>query len=211
MANTTIYLIRHGEIDNPQNIIYGRVVDLSLNETGYKQMERLGNWFKNKGVKPNIIYTSPLRRTIQSAEGLSEIFSNIPIKKDEDLQEVSVPGLEKYTIDWLASIGGDVYAYQGKEMKDVSIEQPAVQAERIVRTIRRVIHRHFGKTIVLISHGDPLIFGLWKLLYPHKPFPQYHSLKRKGLYLQKGEAWRLVFDEHENLIKHQLMSPKDVQ
>lgn len=52
---TEVYLIRHGEVENPKKIIYGRTVDVSLNEAGFKQLEDLGKSLKSEGVVPMVI------------------------------------------------------------------------------------------------------------------------------------------------------------
>ncbi|MBO0452158.1 histidine phosphatase family protein [Candidatus Enterococcus murrayae] len=78
-----IYLIRHGETEyNRRRLFYGKS-DISLNETGIEQANWLAEKFK-EGKIDAVIYTSSLRRTIETAK---LIFPNQPIISLEDLDE----------------------------------------------------------------------------------------------------------------------------
>ncbi len=66
----TFYLIRHGETEmNVKNIFRGRL-EIPLNENGKNQLKALGKVLKNKGIE--IIYSSPLKRSMMSAKILSQ-------------------------------------------------------------------------------------------------------------------------------------------
>jgi probable phosphoglycerate mutase len=61
-----LYFIRHGETDlNLQHRCQGRQ-DISLNATGREQMKRTAE--KMAGVRLDAIYSSPLKRAVESAE-----------------------------------------------------------------------------------------------------------------------------------------------
>ncbi len=64
----TIHLIRHGQTDfNKQGIIQGSGIDSDLNETGRWQASRFYEFYKEQNY--HHIYTSKLKRAIQSVEG----------------------------------------------------------------------------------------------------------------------------------------------
>ncbi len=42
MPLTTVYFIRHGEVYNPDRVLYGNVVDVPLSEVGFDQIRALG-------------------------------------------------------------------------------------------------------------------------------------------------------------------------
>lgn len=65
---TKIYIVRHGETQwNKEEVFRGRK-DIPLNETGQKQAEMVGLYFRNKGI--NRILSSPLVRAVQTAEAV---------------------------------------------------------------------------------------------------------------------------------------------
>jgi len=62
-----VYFIRHGEVNNPEELIYGRLPGFGLTEKGEKQANKAGKYLKSLGVAPQVIITSPLLRTKTTA------------------------------------------------------------------------------------------------------------------------------------------------
>jgi len=61
----TLYLVRHGQASFASDD-YDR-----LSELGARQCERLGEWFREKGVRFEGVITGTLRRHTQSCEALA--------------------------------------------------------------------------------------------------------------------------------------------
>jgi len=79
---TEIILVRHGQTEwNTQLIFRGRN-DIPLNERGYKQASALAGALKERNI--DAIYTSPLRRAVETAQPVATLF---------DLEVVPVQGL----------------------------------------------------------------------------------------------------------------------
>ena len=68
---TEIFLIRHGDPDNPEKIIYDGTI--SLSKFGKEKMRKFGGMLRAMNVIPNAVISSPFLRTMQSAE---EIMKN---------------------------------------------------------------------------------------------------------------------------------------
>ena len=63
----TLILLRHGESEwNSKNLFAGWV-DVNLNEKGIGEAKRGGDLLKSEGLLPDVVHTSVLRRTIQTA------------------------------------------------------------------------------------------------------------------------------------------------
>ena len=70
MTMTSIYLVRHGQTAwNKEEIFRGRT-DIPLDETGLRQAELAGQYFKD--LKVHGIYSSPLTRAWQTAERIAQ-------------------------------------------------------------------------------------------------------------------------------------------
>lgn len=205
MKLTTIYFFRHGEVDNPNGIIYGSSVDVPLNQKGHLQMQKFGKYLKDKRVNPSAIYISDLIRSKESANEIAKSFKNIQIVQDIRLKDLIQPGLEKYTFEWIKSVGGDLYNYHGEERKNFELEAPEHQVERIIAVLLDILKKHGGETVFVVSHGDPLLFAMWRLLHPAGEIPPYKTLV-KDYYLEKGTAWKVVFDESNQVIEYELVS-----
>ncbi len=82
-----IYLIRHAEsIANTQSIYQGQTYDTDLSELGKKQVRVLTKHLQKLNV--NKIFTSPLKRTFQTAEVLHKILDK-PLFTDRRIIETS--------------------------------------------------------------------------------------------------------------------------
>ena len=79
-----LYLFRHGETDwNKENKMQSRADNL-LNSKGLEQAKITAQILKDKNIEH--IYSSPLKRAIQTADALKNI-ANIDIEIIEDLAE----------------------------------------------------------------------------------------------------------------------------
>jgi phosphoserine phosphatase len=80
-----VYLYRHGQtLFNTKGIVQGRGVDSSLNETGKQQAAAFFDRYKD--VQFNLILTSTLKRTIETALPFEQL--NIPTKRRPELDEI---------------------------------------------------------------------------------------------------------------------------
>ncbi len=87
------YFVRHGETDwNRQCLFQGRQ-DIPLNENGVLQAKKLAEYLKTKNKKFSCIYSSVLKRAIQTSEILGTDL-NLKIKKSNLLKEISFGDLE---------------------------------------------------------------------------------------------------------------------
>ena len=64
-VKTVVHLMRHGEVHNPQGILYGRLPDFHLSELGRKMAERGAEFFAERDVVH--VVASPLDRAQETA------------------------------------------------------------------------------------------------------------------------------------------------
>lgn len=65
MPADRIHLVRHGEVHNPQRVLYGRLEGFHLSELGARMAEAAAASFAGRSV--TAVYASPLERTQESA------------------------------------------------------------------------------------------------------------------------------------------------
>jgi len=87
-----VYFVRHGEAIDDIEDRYGGWADLDLSPKGVKGAKEVGLKLKHAGVKADLILTSPLKRAVQTAEGLSEILK-APVETFVYLKERNTYGL----------------------------------------------------------------------------------------------------------------------
>src|SRR5690349_21791753 len=86
MADTRVIFVRHGNVHNPGNIVYGRLPRMRLSTRGQEDMERTAQYLAD--VPLAAIYTSPLLRARQSAAYLGRTHPEAPIRVCSWLVEV---------------------------------------------------------------------------------------------------------------------------
>jgi broad specificity phosphatase PhoE len=203
MQNTNIFLIRHGDLENPRGTIYDGTI--SLSDLGRRKMRALGRTLRERGATPDAIVSSDFLRAMQSSV---EIMSNYPdlnllIEPDPRLQDPDSPDMFGRSLVWLAEI---VDPYTHPDLQNLRIERPPSFTARMVAAIKDVLAKHQGKTVFVVSHGDPTAFAMWQLLNPGKSLPSLRELKNESgrvAYLEKGEAWRILFDDQGNVVDHE--------
>ena len=83
---STVHVIRHGEVENPQKILYGRQPGWRLSERGQAMANTLGEW--SKSIDLGALHVSPLQRAQETAAPIAAAH-NISITTDERLIEAA--------------------------------------------------------------------------------------------------------------------------
>lgn len=81
---TTVHLVRHGEVFNPEKLLYGRLPGYRLSSLGEQMAERIGDVMSKRDV--TYVVASPLERAQQTATPLANRLQQ-PIHTDDDLIE----------------------------------------------------------------------------------------------------------------------------
>ena len=81
---THVHVLRHGEVFNPEKILYGRLPGYKLSELGLKMADRAADFFKDKNI--SLVVSSPLERAQQTALPTAKQH-NLKIETDNSLIE----------------------------------------------------------------------------------------------------------------------------
>src|SRR5450755_1361467 len=65
---TTVHLVRHGEVENPHGILYGRIPGYGLSEDGRVMAKAAADFLAPRDV--TVLRSSPLERALETAEPL---------------------------------------------------------------------------------------------------------------------------------------------
>ena len=82
--STTVHVARHGEVENPKKILYGRQPGWRLSARGQEMAKVLGEW--SKGINLGALHVSPLQRAQETAAPIAKAHG-IEITTDERLIE----------------------------------------------------------------------------------------------------------------------------
>jgi broad specificity phosphatase PhoE len=151
---TRIHLIRHGEVYNPDRLLYGRLPGFGLSTDGRRQARAAGLLLN--GSPLDGLYCSPLLRARQTGREILRSVNQTRLHISTLINEVCTayeghPGAE------VDALGGDVYTGAA-----ACFEQPADVVARTRRFIERLRRRHPGGRVAAVTHGDIITFMvLW--------------------------------------------------
>lgn len=148
---TTLYLIRHGNI-NCVDCIPGRTPGLYLSSKGREQAVSISNFFKTRRL--DLIFSSPLERTIETAKPLATE-KNLQINTDDSFLEIDFG-------DWTGKNFNELefdnrwkqFHFFRNGCKIPSGELMIEVQSRIVNRIEALRKRYEGKSIAVFSHND---------------------------------------------------------
>jgi broad specificity phosphatase PhoE len=84
VTRTVVHLLRHGEVDNPTQVMYGRLSGFHLSANGRRMVQRSGAVLAERNVTH--LVSSPLERALESAAPLAEALG-LEVHTDERLIE----------------------------------------------------------------------------------------------------------------------------
>jgi broad specificity phosphatase PhoE len=151
---TKIFFVRHGEVNNPKNVCYGRLPGYPLSELGKKQAAQTAQ--ELIGCDVAAIYSSPILRTKQTAQIIGKVL-HLPVNYSDSLLEVKT-SMQGKNFDYILSKFPDVNLFASKA-NDISGDTIEDVSQRMQRFIRKIIKNYKGKNIVAVTHGDPIMLA----------------------------------------------------
>lgn len=187
-----LILVRHGETEALAHNVYCE--DSCLNEKGKRQAREVVNTLR--GVHIDAMYSSPLRRAIQTAAPLSSDRS-LPVQTDDRLKERSHGSLEGHPVsDFAGHALFDRY-YNPKKQEDLSIklvpdaENFEEATSRFSECIKEIASHHPGQTVVVFSHSG-LMKGLMILLSKRFDHPSIPNGAILYVMAEDGTLWSVT-------------------
>ncbi len=184
---TTIVFVRHADVHNPGDILYGRLPRFGLSKLGLKQAAVTAAVLAPMEV--TALYTSPMLRARQTTKIIADQHPGAPVRNTRLLTEV-LTGWQGRPHSDLDEIGFNFYD------KRLRPEDERLQDvwQRIQRFVQRVRHRYPVATIVAVTHGD--VVALARAGYLGLPI-EIGSIRLPHPYPGKGGLLRLKFGRAE--------------
>jgi broad specificity phosphatase PhoE len=85
-----LHLVRHGEVDNPRRVLYGRLPGYVLSEEGHRMAGAAALHVKTQERPVTSLICSPLERTRQSAQPFTDIFGLDPVVDERVIEPTNV-------------------------------------------------------------------------------------------------------------------------
>ncbi|MCS4483880.1 histidine phosphatase family protein [Gleimia sp. 6138-11-ORH1] len=187
---TTIHLMRHGEVANPERVLYGRLPGFELSALGHKMAFASAQGLRKEEADLALIAASPLLRTQQTALPAALEY-DLPVTADARLVEA-----------WNHFEGADIASNWKQALRPEHWSQflnpfrpswgePYVQIlARMRSVIADTLEVAYGREALLVSHQLPIwVVRSWVEGWPlaHLPYQRECSL---------ASITSLVFDDY---------------
>ncbi len=153
---TRLHLVRHGQVENPEKVVYGRQLGWHLSARGRKEAEAVARHLADRPLQR--VYTSPLERAKETAEIVAAAW-RCPAEARDDLLESQLcapwEGLSWREVRWRDVRGWMRYLTRPHEIREVP-ETLRALAARMEDALAAIVAAHPGGEAVVVSHGDPI-------------------------------------------------------
>lgn len=185
-----LHFVRHGEVHNPDHILYGRLENFGLSDRGHAMAKRVAETLKVRPIAR--VVASPLLRTRQSAEPIAAALG-VPVEIDERIIESgNVFEGTKLTLPNIAKDPG-TWKHFRNPWKPSWGEPYRAIAARMMQAAEDALESVPEGEVVLVSHQLP-IWMLHKWVagvpLPHIPASRRCSLSSVTTFRKVGERWK---------------------
>jgi broad specificity phosphatase PhoE len=183
---TVVHLLRHGRVDNPTGILYGRLPDFHLCAEGVAMARRAAEALASRDIVT--VVSSPLERAVETATPIAEKFG-VAIRTDERLIEPTNhfegrtfgvgDGALRHPGNWIYVLNPFRPSW-GEPYRDL--------AARMLAAVAQARDEARGHEAVCVSHQLPI----WTVRRKIERRRLWHDPRRRQCAL--GSLTSLVFD-----------------
>ena len=187
MPETVVHLVRHGQVENPRRVLYGRLPGYNLSNRGQAQAGLLARWFADAPLAA--VLASPLERAQQTATPIAATHG-LELRTDLRLIETS---------NVFEGVAGNVAWYilrhpkiwwQLRDLRAPSWgERNVDMVERVHACVDAVRAEFSGRHVVLVSHQAPIWVA--RLAFERRRLAHWPGFRRCTL----ASVTTLTFDD----------------
>lgn len=151
---TTIHFVRHGEVHNPDGVLYARLPGFRLSERGQDQARAAGAALRARPLAA--LFSSPQQRAQETAGFIAAAQAGCPVQTEPLIDEIHTPHAGRPLAE-LEAAGWDLYTGI-----PAGYERPADILRRTTAFVNRVRAAYAGQEVATVTHGDVVTFMiLW--------------------------------------------------
>ena len=187
---SVVHLVRHGEVENPRNLVYADLPGFHLSRRGRREAAWAGDFLASRPVEA--VYASPLDRAMETASVIAS-YHGLKPKAVERLTEWALmtrwKGLRWLDLD--THRPGELHTYLSDPAgMDFAPESLQDLADRIAMAVAELARRTPDGEIVVVSHQDPIQAA--RLVLTGQPLGDLHLAKPhhcETISLVPGQLW----------------------
>jgi broad specificity phosphatase PhoE len=149
---TNVYLVRHGQTEWNKKMTFRGRADIPLNEVGCREARAISENLKDKNI--DAIYTSPLRRSVETAQPSAKFF-HLEIVTVQGLIDINYGDWEGLTFHEVQKRYSDEYAKWEKTPHLIRFphgESLDESRERSFHAFNTIVQENLGKSLLIIPH-----------------------------------------------------------
>ncbi|AKK04693.1 fructose-2,6-bisphosphatase [Corynebacterium mustelae] len=155
MSTTIIHLVRHGEVYNPDRILYGRIPDYHLSARGESMAAKTAQAFVGHDVA--LVKSSPLERAQETAAPIADV-TGCEVVIDDRLLEAGNRFEGLRVRSWRSQLWNPVrWPLMWNPALPSWGEYYIDIADRMMAVIAEVRSQVAGREAVLVSHQLPIV------------------------------------------------------
>lgn len=169
---------------------------LPLSELGVEEIEALTKYFKARGVKNDVIYTSPSIRTVQSAMMIAKLFK----QEYEVIDELKTRACGKWnglTYTQIMEKYPDGFTKILTEPDKTTVAEAESSVEfisRVKKVIDELVAKNIGNRIIIVTHPEVIQAAICAAL-------EIPADKLPKIFIRTGSATQIsYFDEWSSLV-----------
>ncbi|OFL98383.1 hypothetical protein HMPREF2724_11765 [Corynebacterium sp. HMSC071F07] len=155
MSTTIVHLVRHGEVYNPEKILYGRIPGYHLSSRGHSMAARTAEAFRGHDV--TYLAASPLQRTQETAQPISKV-TGLDVEIDKSVIESGNRFEGLRTKGWNSQLWNPQRWPLLHNPMQPSWGEPFEEiAARMVNAVERARDKAEGHEAIIVSHQLPIV------------------------------------------------------
>ena len=188
MSTTIVHLVRHGEVHNPTQVLYGRLPSFHLSSRGASQAAATAASFTGHDVA--YLAASPLTRAQETSRPFVDV-TGLQVETDEDLIESwnDYEGLR--TKGWRSQLLNPRHWPRMTRPSEPSWGEPYGEIlARMMDAVERARLAAEGHEAILVSHQLPIVTvqrSVRGLPLPHSPWRRECDLASVSSLIFQGE------------------------
>lgn len=163
---STVHLVRHGEVENPKGVIYGRLPGYHLSDRGQRQAAAAAERLADADI--GLVRSSPLERAQETAQLIAEPHG-LEVETDDRILEShsTLEGLGRSMWSFLRSpqhwwhFRNPMTPSWGESFGDIRT--------RMMSAIEDALAAAGGREVVIVSHQTPVLVARMALTKSRMP------------------------------------------
>jgi broad specificity phosphatase PhoE len=154
LTNTVVHLVRHGEVHNPEGVLYGRLPGFRLSEVGDAMAVLAAEALRGHDV--TVVRSSPLERAVQTAVPIAAEFGVEPTTDDRLIESANFFEGKTFGVGDGSLKNPAVWRHLWNPFRPSWGEPYEAVAKRMLAAIADARDAAAGHEAVLVSHQLPI-------------------------------------------------------